>query len=117
MSLSGIFRDLLPLQTRVLAEAAYLAASADEALSMNFIRRNTLAYQAKEGCDFDTACLRVFSNADGAYGAHINHLIERAIGKRKMSSLDYLLGEKALPMIVEARPRSSLRCSSATCRK
>ena len=76
MSLSGIFRDLLPLQTRVLAEAAYLAATADEALSMNFIRRNTLAYQDKEGCDFDTACLRVFSNADGAYGAHINHLIE-----------------------------------------
>ena len=76
MSLSGIFRDLLPLQTRVLAEAAYLAATADEALSMNFIRRNTLAYQDKEGCDFDTACSRVFSNADGAYGAHINHLIE-----------------------------------------
>jgi len=63
MSLSGIFRDLLPLQTRVLAEAAYLAASADEPLSMNFIRRNTLAHQDKEGCDFDTACLRVFSNA------------------------------------------------------
>jgi len=76
MSLSGIFRDLLPLQTRVLAEAAYLAASADEPLSMNFIRRNTLAHQDKEGCDFDTACLRVFSNADGAYGANINHLIE-----------------------------------------
>jgi magnesium chelatase subunit H len=76
MSLSGIFRDLLPLQTRVLAEAAYLAASADEPLTMNFIRRNTLAHQQKQACDFDTACLRVFSNADGAYGANINHLIE-----------------------------------------
>ncbi len=30
MSLSGIFRDLLPLQIRLLAEAAFLAASADE---------------------------------------------------------------------------------------
>ena len=30
MTLSGIFRDLLPLQTRMLAEAAFLAASADE---------------------------------------------------------------------------------------
>ncbi|NDI22311.1 MAG: magnesium chelatase subunit H, partial [Betaproteobacteria bacterium] len=76
MSLSGIFRDLLPLQTRMLAEAAYLAASADEPLSMNLIRRNTLAHQQAQGCDFETACLRVFSNADGAYGANINHLIE-----------------------------------------
>jgi magnesium chelatase subunit H len=30
MTLSGIFRDLLPLQTRMLAEAAFKAASADE---------------------------------------------------------------------------------------
>jgi cobalamin biosynthesis Mg chelatase CobN len=30
MTLSGIFRDLLPLQTRLLAEAAYKAATADE---------------------------------------------------------------------------------------
>jgi magnesium chelatase subunit H len=28
MTLSGIFRDLLPMQTRMLAEAALLAASA-----------------------------------------------------------------------------------------
>ena len=76
MSLSGIFRDLLPLQTRMLAEAAYLAASADEPLEMNFVRRNTLSHQALQSCDFDTACLRVFSNADGAYGANINHLVE-----------------------------------------
>ncbi|NCW51880.1 MAG: magnesium chelatase, partial [Betaproteobacteria bacterium] len=60
----------------MLAEAAYLAASADEPLSMNLIRRNTLAHQQAQGCDFETACLRVFSNADGAYGANINHLIE-----------------------------------------
>jgi magnesium chelatase subunit H len=30
MTLSGIFRDLLPLQTRMLAEAAWKAATADE---------------------------------------------------------------------------------------
>jgi magnesium chelatase subunit H len=32
VTLSGIFRDLLPLQTRMIAEAAWLAASADEPL-------------------------------------------------------------------------------------
>ncbi len=78
MTLSGIFRDLLPLQTRLLADAAFLAASADEPLEANFVRKNALDYQAQHGCDFETAALRVFSNADGAYGANVNHLIENS---------------------------------------
>ncbi len=76
VTLSGIFRDLLPLQTRLLAEAAYLAAAADEPLEQNFVRRHALAYQAKHGCDLETAALRVFSNAEGAYGANVNQLVE-----------------------------------------
>ena len=76
MTLSGIFRDLLPLQTRMLAEAAYLAASADEPLELNTVRRHALTYQAKHNCDFETAALRVFSNADGAYGANVNLMID-----------------------------------------
>ncbi len=47
ISLSGIFRDLLPLQIRLLAEAAFLAASADEPLELNAIRRHALDYQAR----------------------------------------------------------------------
>ncbi|MBK1726322.1 magnesium chelatase subunit H [Halorhodospira neutriphila] len=78
ITLSGIFRDLLPLQTRVLAEAAYLAAEAeDEPLAMNPIRRNALAYQEAHGCDFETAALRVFSNADGAYGSNVGSMIDQ----------------------------------------
>ena len=76
VTLSGIFRDLLPLQTRVLAEAAWLAASADEPLEMNPIRRHALAYMQDKGVDLETAALRVFSNADGAYGANVNQLID-----------------------------------------
>ncbi len=75
-TLSGIFRDLLPLQTKMLAEAAYLAATADEPIDMNFVRKHTLAHQAETGCDLETAALRVFSNADGAYGANVNQLID-----------------------------------------
>ena len=77
MTLSGIFRDLLPLQTRLLAEAAYLAASADEPLDRNFVRKHALAYREAHGCDLETAALRVFSNADGAYGANVNHLVDQ----------------------------------------
>jgi magnesium chelatase subunit H len=75
MTLSGIFRDLLPLQTRLLAEAAFLAASADEPPERNFVRKHALRAQAEHGCDLETAALRVFSNADGTYGANINHMV------------------------------------------
>lgn len=75
-TLSGIFRDLLPLQTRMLAEASFLAASADEPVERNFVRKHALQYQAAHGCDLETASLRVFSNADGAYGSNVNHLID-----------------------------------------
>jgi magnesium chelatase subunit H len=76
VTLSGIFRDLLALQTRMLADAAFLAASADEPAEHNFVRKHALAYQAEHGCDLETASLRVFSNADGAYGANVNQLID-----------------------------------------
>jgi magnesium chelatase subunit H len=76
MTLSGIFRDLLPLQTRMLAEAAYLAASADEPDEQNFVRAHALAHMRENTCDLETAALRVFSNADGAYGSNVNHLID-----------------------------------------
>jgi magnesium chelatase subunit H len=78
MTLSGIFRDLLPLQTKMLAEASYLAAIADEPLEQNYVRKHALAYQQANGCDMETAALRVFSNADGAYGSNVNHLIDNS---------------------------------------
>ena len=76
LTLSGIFRDLLPLQIRLLAEAAYLAAEADEPEDMNWIRKHVLACQRAHGCDLESAALRVFSNAEGTYGANVNLLID-----------------------------------------
>ena len=76
VTLSGIFRDLMPLQIKLLAEAAHAAASADEPPELNFVRKHTLEYMARHGCDLDTAALRVFGNTEGAYGANVNHLID-----------------------------------------
>lgn len=76
VTLSGIFRDLLPLQTKLLAEASFLAATAEEPVEQNFVRKHALALQAEQGCDLETAALRVFSNAEGAYGANVNQLVE-----------------------------------------
>ncbi len=79
MTLSGIFRDLFPLQTKLLAEAAFLAASADEPPERNFVRKRALAHQEAHGCDLETAALRVFSNAMGAYGANVSHLVQNEV--------------------------------------
>jgi magnesium chelatase subunit H len=76
ITLSGIFRDLMPLQIKLLAEAAFLAASADEPLELNWVRKHTLAYQQEHGCTLEIAALRVYGNAEGAYGSNVNNLIE-----------------------------------------
>ena len=76
MTLSGIFRDLLPLQTKLLADAAYQCAMADEPLAMNPIREHALAHVEKHGVDLRIAALRVFSNAEGAYGSNVNQLVD-----------------------------------------
>ncbi|MEM7470442.1 MAG: magnesium chelatase subunit H [Pseudomonadota bacterium] len=76
MTLSGIFRDLLPLQTKLLADAAYQCAMADEPLAMNPIRQHALAFAEAQDCDMRTAALRVFSNAEGAYGSNVNQLVD-----------------------------------------
>ena len=76
VTLSGIFRDLLPLQTRMIADATYLATIADEPVEANFVRKHSLAHQAAHDCDLETASLRVFSNQQGAYGANVNMMID-----------------------------------------
>jgi magnesium chelatase subunit H len=76
VTISGIFRDLMPLQIKLLAEAAFMAATADEAPEMNFIRKHALAYQKEHGCTLEIASLRVYGNAEGAYGSNVNNLVE-----------------------------------------
>jgi magnesium chelatase subunit H len=76
VTLSGIFRDLLPMQTQLLAEASWLAATADEDIEQNFVRKHVLAYQEEHGCDLEQAALRVFSNAEGAYGSNVNLMLD-----------------------------------------
>ena len=76
ITLSGIFRDLMPLQIRLLAEAAFLAASADEPVEHNWVRKHALAYQLEHGCTLEVAALRVYGNAEGAYGSNVNNLVE-----------------------------------------
>jgi magnesium chelatase subunit H len=59
-----------------LAEASLLAANADEPVAMNFVRAHTLDHQQALGCTLEEAALRIFSNAEGAYGANVNLLVD-----------------------------------------
>ena len=103
MTLSGIFRDLLPLQTKLLAEAALLAAHADESSNMNFLRKHALAYQAEHGGNLEQAALRVFSNADGAYGASVNHLVDHGGWKDEDELADAFVRRKGFAYAVSGK--------------
>ncbi|MFC3692379.1 magnesium chelatase subunit H [Chenggangzhangella methanolivorans] len=113
MTLSGIFRDLLPLQVRLLAEACWMAASADEPTDRNFVRKNALAYQARTGCDLETAALRVFSNAEGAYGANVNHLIENGLWSDEDDLAETYGRRKCFAYGVNGRPQAQPELLSA----
>lgn len=104
LTLSGIFRDLLPLQTKLLAEAALLAARAEEPAELNFVRKHTVEHMREFGCDFETAALRVFGNADGAYGSNVNLLIDTGRWESEDDLAEQFVRRKCFAYGVDARP-------------
>jgi magnesium chelatase subunit H len=109
VTLSGIFRDLLPMQTRLLAEAAYLAAAAEEPEELNFVRRHALAYQREHGGDLEQAALRVFGNADGTYGANVNHLVDVGAWNDEDELADAFVRRKGFAYGMNGRPQRQER--------
>ena len=103
-TLSGIFRDLLPLQTRMLAEAALLAAQADEPAAQNPIRAHAIAYMETHNCPLETAALRVFSNAEGTYGANVNQLIDASCWQDGDELADAYQKRKGFAYGLDGRP-------------
>ena len=105
ITLSGIFRDLLPMQIRLLAEASFLAASADEPEAQNYIRKHALAFMAEhEGSTLECASLRVFGNTEGAYGANVNHLIDSSCWDNENELGDAFTQRKGFAYGREGRP-------------
>jgi magnesium chelatase subunit H len=104
VTLSGIFRDLLPLQTKLLAEAALLCAEADEPLEMNFVRKHALAYQAQHGGDIAQAALRVFGNAEGTYGANVNAMLDAGVWTDEDELAETYVRRKGYAYGVDGKP-------------
>jgi magnesium chelatase subunit H len=95
MTVSGIFRDLLSLQVRLLDKAARLAAAADEPLDMNFLRKHVRQEMLERNCTFEEASNRVFSNAPGSYGANVNHLVESSSWEEDRQLADAFVSRKS----------------------
>ena len=104
LTLSGIFRDLLPLQTKLLAEAALLAAEADEPVVQNHVRRHALSFLAAHGGTMAQAALRVFGNADGAYGANVNQIVGAGVWNDEDELADAYESRKGFAYGVDGRP-------------
>ena len=75
MTVSGIFRDLFSPTMQLLDKAVRLVAQLDETAEENYVRRHLLEQLDTEGCDFDEAVTRVFSNAPGNYGTNVNFMV------------------------------------------
>jgi len=104
VTLSGIFRDLLPLQTKLLAEAALLAAEADEPTAQNYVRKHSLAYQAQHGGDIQQAALRVFGNAEGTYGANVNAMLDAGVWTDEDELAETYVRRKGYAYGVDGKP-------------
>ena len=97
----------------MLDQAARLAATADEPLDQNFVRRNALA-ATDAGLTAEEAATRVFSNAPGAYGANINFQIESGAWEDDQMLADTFLARKsfAYGLSGDGRPAAALLASA-----
>lgn len=107
MTLSGIFRDLLPLQTRMLAEAALKAAQADEPEEQNYVRAHAQRYATDMNIPLEEAALRVFSNAEGTYGSNVNQLVDSSAFGDEDELADAYHARKSFAYGVNGKPQQN----------
>ncbi|PYS85551.1 MAG: hypothetical protein DMF67_00965 [Acidobacteria bacterium] len=75
MTVSGIFRDLFGATMLLLDKAVRCVAELEEPAELNPVRANVEGQVKADGCSFDEAALRVFSNAPGSYGTNVNFMV------------------------------------------
>jgi magnesium chelatase subunit H len=81
---------------------------------MNPIRATRWPYGDKHGCDLETAALRVFSNADGAYGANVNQLVDSGMWEEEDELADAYQKRKCFAYGRTAKPQSRPPCSATS---
>ncbi len=66
--------------------------------------KHALAFQAQHGGDLAQAALRVFGNADGAYGANVNHLLDHGGWNDEDELAEAFVRRKGFAYGVSGRP-------------
>jgi magnesium chelatase subunit H len=95
VTVSGIFRDLLSHQVRLLDKAVRMAAAAEEPDSMNFVRKHVLLQTSEMNVPPEEASGRIFSNAPGSYGSNVNHLVESSTWEQDTQLAEAFLNRKS----------------------
>ncbi|HEX8707089.1 MAG TPA: cobaltochelatase subunit CobN [Pyrinomonadaceae bacterium] len=110
MTVSGIFRDLFGATMNLLDKAVRAVAVLDEPSELNRVRQHVAEQMAEEGCDFDEAAVRVFSNAPGNYGTNVNFMVldsqweqPDALGDLFVTRKCFAYGRDAAGRMVEGR--------------
>jgi magnesium chelatase subunit H len=106
MTISGIFRDLFSPTVELLDKAVRLVAGLDEPLELNYVRRNVLEQMDTEGCEFDDAAVRVFSNAPGNYGTNVNFMVMDSQWDKEETLGDLFVTRKCFAYGRDSRGRS-----------
>lgn len=92
---SGVFRDLFINQMNLLDQGVKMAASADEPLSMNYVRKHALQQAEEMGINLRQAATRVFSNASGSYSSNVNLAVENSTWESESELQDMYLSRKS----------------------
>jgi magnesium chelatase subunit H len=106
MTVSGIFRDLFAATILLLDKAVRAVAALDEPPEMNYVRASIVEQVRTEGCSYDEAALRVFSNAPGNYGTNVNFLVMDSQWERDDTLGDLFVTRKCFAYGRDAKGRA-----------
>ena len=73
--------------------------------TQNYIRKHALAFMAAHGGTIEQAALRVFGNADGAYGANVNQMVGSGVWNDEDELADAYVARKGFAYGVDGRPQ------------
>ncbi len=110
MTVSGIFRDLFGATMGLLDKAVRKVAALDEPEELNYLRKHVAEQMSADGCVFDEAATRVFSNAPGNYGTNVNFMVmdsqwenSATLGELFVTRKCFAYGRDALGRSIEGR--------------
>jgi len=96
----------------LLDKAVRCVAELDEPAELNPVRANIARQVEADGCSFDEAALRVFSNAPGSYGTNVNFMVMDSQWESADALGDlFVTRSRARPYIFRTQSRAMRACA------